>query len=57
MKVILKDGVYEMGRNQFRGLLGVPKKSVKCGIYAVEKGRIAIMLNNKYESKSELDKV
>ena len=54
MKVILKDNVYEMDRNQFIGLLGVPKKSVKCGIYAVEKDGIAEMKNETYKDEKSL---
>ncbi len=55
MRVILKDSMYEMSRKQFRGVLDVAKKSVKCGIYAVEKGGLAEMKNEEFESKEELE--
>lgn len=56
MKVILKDSVYEMNRKQFRGVLNIAKKSVKTGIYAVEKDGIAEMKNEPFDSKEDLEK-
>ena len=57
MKVLLNNSVYEMNRKQFRGVLSVAKKSVKHGIYAVEKGGTAEMKKETYSNKSELEKV
>lgn len=56
MKVILKDSIYEMSRKQFRGVLDIAKKSVKMGIYAVEKDGIAEMKNETFESEEDLKK-
>lgn len=56
MKVILKDSVYEMNRKQFKGILGIAKKRVKTGIYAVEKDGIAEMKNDTFADKEELRK-
>ena len=57
MKVLLNNSVYEMSRKQFRGVLSVAKKSVKHGIYAVEKNGMAEMKKETYSNKSELEKV
>ncbi len=56
MKVILNDSIYEMDKKQFRSVLDIAKKSVKMGIYAVEKDGIAEMKNEKFESKEDLKK-
>ncbi len=56
MRIILKDNVYEMNRKQFRGVLDIAKKSVKMGIYAVEKDGIAEMKNETFDSKEDLEK-
>lgn len=56
MRVILKDSVYEMNRKQFRGVLNIAKKSVKMGIYAVEKDGIAEMKNETFDGKEDLKK-
>lgn len=56
MRVILKDSIYEMNRKQFRCVLNIAKKSVKMGIYAVEKDGIAEMKNEIFESKEDLTK-
>ncbi len=56
MKVILKDSVYEMNRKQFRCVLDIANKSVKMGIYAVEKDGITEMKNEIFDSKEDLKK-
>lgn len=56
MRVILNKTVYEMTRKQFRGVLGIAKKSVKMGIYAVEKNGIVEMKNETFDSKEDLVK-
>ena len=56
MKVLLNNSVYEMKRKQFRGVLSVAKKAVKCGIYAVEKGGMTQMKKETYSNKAELEK-
>ena len=56
MKVILKDTVYEMNRKQFQGICGVAKKSMDCGIYAVEKDCVAEMKNEQYKDRKLLVK-
>lgn len=56
MKVILKDKLYEMNRKQFCGVLGVAKKSINMGIYAVQKDGVAEMKNETFDCKSDLRK-
>lgn len=56
MKVLLNNSVYEMGRKQFDGVLKVAKKTVRRGIYAVEKGSMAQMKKETYSNKTELEK-
>ncbi len=56
MRVILNNSIYEMNRKQFRGVLDIAKKSVKMGIYAVEKDGIAEMKNEPFDSKEDLNK-
>ncbi len=56
MRVILKDSMYEMNRKQFRGVLDIAKKSVKMGIYAVEKDGIIEVKNETFDSKKNLKK-
>ena len=56
MTVNMGNNIYEMNIAQFAILLATASKYTPFGIYAVKKDGIAIMLNNKYESKSELDK-
>lgn len=56
MTVNMGDNIYEMNIDQFEILLATSRKYIPFGIYAVKKDGIAIMLNNKYENKNELDK-
>lgn len=55
MTVNMDDNIYEMNIARFAILLTTASKYIPFGIYAVKKDGIAIMLNNKYESKNELD--
>lgn len=54
MRVILNDSVYEMNRKQFRAILGVAKKAVGTGIYAIEKDGMAEMKKEEFDSKEEM---
>lgn len=56
MTVNMGGNIYEMNIAQFAILAATASKHMPFGIYAVKKDGIAIMLNNKYESKSELEK-
>lgn len=56
MKVILKNSLYEMNRKQFRAVLEVAKKAVKCGIYAIEKDGLAEMKKETFDSMEDLRK-
>lgn len=56
MTVNMGGKIYQMNMAQFAILATTASKYMPFGIYAVKKDGIAIMLNNKYESKSELDK-
>lgn len=51
MKVIIGDSVYEMARKQLDGILGIAKKQVSCGIYAVEKGEICELKNEQHDTE------
>ena len=54
MKVIIGQSVYEMTEQQLNGVLKVASKQVPFGIYAVKKGRICELHNDKFDSKEEL---
>lgn len=56
MRVILENSVYEMNRKQFRAVMEVAKKSVKRGIYAIEKDGLAEMKKDTFDSKEDLRK-
>lgn len=56
MTVNMGTKTYEMSRKQAKAILGTAKKLANCNIYGIEKGNVVIMLNEKYESKNELDK-
>lgn len=55
MTVNMGGKIYQMNMAQFAILVTAASKYMPFGIYAVKKDGVAIMLNNKYESKSELD--
>ena len=54
MKVIIGQSAYEMNTKQLNGVLKVASKQVQFGIYAVKKGRICELHNDKFDSKEDL---
>ena len=54
MKVIIGQSAYEMTAQQLSGVLKVASKQVPFGIYAVKKGRICELHNDKFDSKEDL---
>ena len=54
VKVIIGQSVYEMNAQQLNGVLKVASKQVPFGIYAVKKGRICELHNDKFDSREEL---
>ena len=54
MKVIIGQSAYEMTAQQLAGVLKVTSKQVPLGIYAVKKGRICELHNDKFDSKEDL---
>ena len=56
MRVNMGAKIYEMSNKQAKAILETTKKLANCNIYGVEKDNVLIMLNEKYESKNELDK-
>ena len=54
MKVIIGQSAYEMNTKQLNGVLKVASKQVPFGIYAVKKGRICELHNDKFDSKEDL---
>lgn len=56
MKVIVNESIYEMGRNEYKGVLKVASQQIPCGIYAVEKDGICELRKDTFDSKEELKK-
>ncbi len=56
MKLILKDVVFEIDREQFQSVQDMVKRVVKMGIYAVEKDGVVEMKNETFDSKEDLKK-
>ena len=54
VKVIIGQSAYEMTVKQLNEVLKVASKQVPFGIYAVKKGRICELHNDKFESREEL---
>lgn len=54
MKVIIGQSAYEMTAQQLNRVLKVASKQVPFGIYAVKKGRICELHNDKFDSKEDL---
>ena len=54
MKVIIGQSAYEMTTKQLNGVLKVASKQVPFGIYAVKKGKICELHNDKFDSEEEL---
>lgn len=56
MKVNVGDSLYEMGNEQFKGVLKIASKAIPFGIYAVSKKGIAILLKETYSNHEDLKK-
>ena len=54
MKVIIGQSAYEMTAQQLNRVLKVASKQVPFGIYAVMKGRICELHNDKFDSEEDL---
>lgn len=54
LRVKIMNRVWEMSRRQFQGLLQMASEQVPFGVYAVEKGGYAELLNLKCTSKRQL---
>lgn len=54
MRVGIKNNVYGMSHREYKKFLNIASKSLPIGIYAVEKGNIAVMTNEKYENTNDL---
>ena len=54
MKVIIGQSAYEMTARQLNEVLKVSSKQVPFGIYAVKKGKICELHNDKFDSKEDL---
>ena len=54
VKVIIGQSAYEMTSKQLNRVLKVASKQVPFGIYAVKKGRICELHNDKFDSKEDL---
>lgn len=50
------ENTYKMSRNQFNTILETAKKHMTFGVYAIEKKKVAIMLNERPKDKEELQK-
>lgn len=56
MKVNVGDSLYEMGNEQFKGVLKIASKAIPFGIYAIRKKGVAILLKETYSTNEELKK-
>ena len=56
MKVNIGDSLYEMGNEQFNGVLEIASKAIPFGIYAISKKGMAILLKETYSNNDELKK-
>lgn len=56
MKMIIKDNVYEMSREQLSGVLKTAKKYNPKGIYAIQKDDICELKNEKFDNDATLFK-
>lgn len=56
MIVNMGGNTYKMSRNQFNILLETAKKHMTFGVYAIEKKKVAIMLNERPKDKDDLQK-
>lgn len=56
MKVNVGESLYEMGNEQFKGVLKIASKAIPFGIYAVSKKGMAILLKETYSNHEDLKK-
>lgn len=56
MIVNMGENTYKMSRNQFNTILETAKKHMPFGVYAIEKNKVAVMLNERPKDKEELQK-
>lgn len=56
MRVNVRDNLYEMGNEQFEGVLKIASKEIPFGIYAVSRKGVAILLKETYSTHEELKK-
>lgn len=56
MRVNVGDNLYEMGNEQFEGVLKIASKEIPFGIYAVSRKGVAILLKETYSTHEELKK-
>lgn len=56
MKVNVGDSLYEMGNEQFKGVLKIASKAIPFGIYAVSKKGMAILLKETCSNHEDLKK-
>lgn len=54
MRVSIKDNVYGMSRREYKKLLNIASNAIPNGIYAIEKGNIAVMTNEKHKNTNGL---
>ncbi len=57
MKVKILNRLYQMGRQEYLGLLQVASEQVPFGVYAVEKGDYAELRNDHCKSSTSLKKL
>lgn len=56
MKVIIGKAVYEMNRNQLRGVLEAASSLIPFGIYAVQKDNVCELRKDEFDNAEELKK-
>ena len=56
MRVIVNDHVYEMTREQCEGVLKIASTQVPVGIYAVEKGNVLELKNERFRNQKQLNR-
>lgn len=56
MKVLVNKNVYQMDKKMFLNLIKIARESIKKGIVAIEKGDIAEMRKDTFDSKTKFKK-
>lgn len=56
MRVQMKDKIWRMTHEQYKGFLKVAKDCMPIGVYAVEKDGVAIMMNEEPKDAEDLQK-